>query len=172
MSAVHPIQLPLPAHVVERFWSHVTKASCWIFHSRSGKAHHEFGYMRFGIDHRMIYAHRVAWMIEKGEIPPGLQVLHNCPDGDNPACVNPDHLFLGTQGDNVRDCYHKGRDRSELKGSPGSTNPFSVLTEENVRQIRIGLAAGIRQTVLARQYNVCRQAIWSIAHGRGWTHVV
>lgn len=66
------------------------------------------GYARFGAEGKYHRGSRVSWVIHRGEIPAGLSVLHSC---DNRGCCNPDHLFLGTQDDNVKDCRAKGRDR-------------------------------------------------------------
>lgn len=78
----------------------------------------------------MIRAHRFSWEMHNGPIPDGMDVCHNCPGGDNPSCVNPAHLFLGTRADNNRDMATKGRVRQ------GVTHPCARLTEDVVRQIR------------------------------------
>ena len=80
---------------------------CWPWEGRTVGA----GYGTIGIGRRgegSMLAHRLAWVLERGPIPKGLNVLHSC---DNPPCCNPAHLFLGTQGDNMRDMAAKGRDR-------------------------------------------------------------
>lgn len=89
----------------ERFWAKVAKlgvCSCWEWTGWRK----ETGYGRVRIDGRILYAHRVSWILANGPIPDDLRVLHRC---DNPPCVNPDHLFLGTQGDNNADRDAKGR---------------------------------------------------------------
>ena len=75
---------------------------CWI----REKSHTEFGHALIKYGDKLIYAHRLSWMIHKGDIPQGLCVLHKC---DMPACINPDHLFIGTLKDNTQDMIKKGR---------------------------------------------------------------
>ncbi len=104
----------------ERFMSHVEpepSSGCWLWTGAVDR----YGYGRLkvvsDIDDRRVVAraHRIAWVIRFGSIPVGLCVLHHC---DNPPCVNPDHLFLGTQGDNSRDKARKGRGLKSKKGLP------------------------------------------------------
>ena len=89
--------------ITERFWEkvHITDG-CWEWMARR-KLH---GYGEFRIIDCLVPAHRMAWVLSVGPIPKGLLVLHRC---DNPPCCNPDHLFLGTQADNLRDAIQKGR---------------------------------------------------------------
>jgi hypothetical protein len=97
--------------VVEaRFWKKVNKGErCWVW---SGAKTGGYGYMQ--IASRKKYAHRISWELHHGTIPQGLHVLHRC---DNPPCVNPQHLFLGTHLENIADRVAKGRTRGPRKFS-------------------------------------------------------
>lgn len=91
---------------MKRFWTKVNIKNiedCWEWNAFKTK---KFGYGAFRLNGRMHNAHRISWLLSRGEIPAGICVLHKC---DNPPCVNPAHLFLGTQADNVKDCKAKGR---------------------------------------------------------------
>lgn len=110
---------------------------------------------------QLLKAHRVAWERENGPIPEGMHVLHHC---DNPPCVNPVHLFLGTHQDNMDDREAKGRNvvvRGEAHGS-------ARLTAAAVRDIKRRLAIGELARVLATAYRVSVSAIRHIASGRCW----
>jgi hypothetical protein len=125
---VIPIQLD--ESVVRRFWNKVIVDSsdrCWEW-SASKK---ERGYGRLGINGNgdQVVSHRVSWTIHYGEIPDGLHVLHHC---DNPSCVNPSHLFLGTHADNMNDMAKKHR----AVGHRGESNSNSKLKENEVIEIR------------------------------------
>jgi len=108
----------------------------------------------------------VAWFLEHGEWPTaGLQVLHRC---DTPACVRPDHLFLGTQRNNMADKLAKGRHRFGFLS--GEDNPGAKLTVENVAEIRRRYAAPDHpgQWVLAREFGISRSLIQQIVQGKAW----
>ncbi len=105
---------------------------------------------------RKILAHRAAWMAWHGNIPADLAVLHKC---DNPACFNPNHLFLGTQADNMRDMAQKGRSNS------GARNPGAVLTKEQAVEI---FALPGRQADIAARFGVSRSTVGKIKRGEAW----
>lgn len=118
---------------------------CWYFRG----SHTNLGY---GVLHALgeKRAHRVSWVIANGPIPAGMHVLHKC---DVRCCVNPDHLFLGTHADNMRDMTAKSRNR--FVPLPGELNPASKLTAKVVRQIRDEYARGeVSQSALAKAHGV------------------
>jgi len=98
--------------VADRFWSKVQclPGPCWLW---TGTRQHN-GYGRILVDGRMRQAHRVSYELTFGPVPAGLQVCHKC---DNPPCVNPDHLFVGTQSDNLFDQGRKGRNALQVDPS-------------------------------------------------------
>lgn len=126
-----------------------------------------FGYGRLQIGGRggpRPRAHRVAWELAYGPIPDGLQVLHRC---DNPPCVNPCHLFLGTAIDNVQDRHEKGRSR----GPCGEDHGRSKLTEDQVREIR--RLQGIEPVrAIAAKMGVSPSAVQFILIGHTWRHLL
>ena len=126
--------------------------------------HHKFGYGKIGHSRRQYTsAHRAAYEVFVGAIPEGLHVRHNC---DNPWCVNPEHLVVGTPADNMDDMVRRGR---SLKGK---MNPQAKLTEDDVRDIKRRLRAGQMQTDIAAQYGVWQSAIQKISSGESWRHIV
>lgn len=107
-------------------------------------------------------AHRLAWFKKHGPIPDGLHVLHTC---DNPACINIDHLWLGTHQDNMRDRDRKNRQARQR----GASNGRARLTEIEVKVIKFLLKEGKRSlNQIARAYNVGKSTIVHIKMGRQW----
>jgi hypothetical protein len=121
--------------------------------------------------HKQILAHRLAFMLAHGDVPAGKCVLHKC---DNPACVNPDHLFLGTKGDNNADRHAKGRTaRGEKIAAKvrGELNYAARLTESDVRDIRRLAESGLSHGRLARRYRVDQSHITNIVNRKAWAHI-
>jgi hypothetical protein len=120
---------------------------------------------------KQVLAHRVAWMLYRGPIPDGLYVCHKC---DNPACVNPDHLFLGTQLDNMRDASAKKRTawhrHPEIIGR-GESHYNSRLTADDVCEIRRLSAERMPQSAIARRFGIGQAQVWRIVHRIHWGHV-
>ncbi len=111
-------------------------------------------------------AHRISWLLLRGVIPSGMKVLHRC---DVRRCVNPEHLFIGTQADNVRDMMEKGRGRHVPMF--GEENPMSVLTEASVIAIRAEYRRGkISQKALSSRYKVSVMTINRAVRRQTWSH--
>lgn len=111
-----------------------------------------------------IRAHRYTYSVVHGPIPEGMCVLHKC---DVPNCINPEHLFLGTQADNNADMCRKKRN----SGCKGSEVRNAKLTESAVREIRQNLAGKLTPAEIAANFNVTRATIYGILHRRSWNHV-
>jgi hypothetical protein len=148
--------------LAERFWEKVEKtASCWLWNGYRNPG----GYGQVNIGSRgdgMRLAHRVSWELHYGTIPEDMNVLHRC---DTPSCVNPSHLFLGTDADNVADMMNKGR------GCTGERNGHAKLTADDVRAIRYMVDSGESYRAVAMQYGVSPSSIYGIANRRRWKHI-
>jgi hypothetical protein len=156
-------------NVSARFWSKVDRSeSCWVWTaSRNAKGYGIFAQKHA---HRQM-SHRTAWELTYGVIPQGLRVLHRC---DNPPCVRPEHLFLGTIADNQADMVAKGRSVRGLR------QRNVRLTPELVTEIRLRYGAApnsrgrpyghraISYELLGREYGVSKWAIRAIVTGRTW----
>ncbi|EIM13852.1 HNH endonuclease signature motif containing protein [Pseudomonas chlororaphis] len=126
---------------------------------------HKYGGLKVG--RTMLYAHRLSYELSKGKIPDGMVVMHTC---DRPACINPDHLVLGTQKENMEDMYSKGRNAP----TKGEINGRAKLTSEQVSVIRNRFVPYCRKNgsvAMAREYGVTHQAIRSIVRGKTWKHL-
>ena len=121
------------------------------------------GYGLIKVDGKHVNAHRVAWELAYGPIPAGLWVLHRC---DNPACVEPSHLFLGTPADNTRDAMTKRR-----LVNPPSPRGRGKLNPVAVRVIRYFHAKGVSQRKLARLHGVSKSTVGNVVHRKTWAHV-
>lgn len=135
----------------ERFWARVDKSGdCWLW---KGKKHWTgYGVVRRGPrggqkDYR---AHRFAFHLERGPIPSGMDICHRC---DVRLCVRPDHLFLGTREDNMRDAAQKGR-------------TVKKLSADDVREMRVLRSSGVSNSGIAKRFGVSRQVVWQITSRR------
>jgi hypothetical protein len=131
---------------------------CWTWNGTVAVA----GYGVLSFNKKIIYAHRLAWKMYRGVIPPGMYVCHTC---DNRVCVNPMHLFLGTHLDNMRDKITKKRTPR------GSQHHAAKLTDAAVREIKRRLSAGEVQSRLAEEFGVRPMCISATKHGKAWVHV-
>lgn len=141
-------------------------SGCWLWTGAPGDGKPNGQYGRFRVRGRQLKAHRVAWLLFRGDIPDGQQVLHQC---DNPVCVRPDHLFLGTNADNVADRVRKGRSGNEPH--PGESHPMAKLTAEMVRVIRGLRKDGLGVHRLAQRFNVTPGHISEIINRKRWASV-
>lgn len=145
---------------IDRFWGLISpepNSGCWIF--LGAKA--SFGHTRIRAGKKNWFAHRFSYVLHYGPIPKRMSILHKC---DNPACVNPDHLFIGTRADNIHDMDRKGR-RRQVRGEKCS---FAKLSADQVRHIR---RKEMRQMAYAAHYGISQSVISDIQRGKIWGSV-
>lgn len=135
-------------------------ARCWLWMGARIN-----GYGRLKINKQSKWAHRASYEHYVGAIPNGQLVLHHC---DTPACINPEHLFLGTQKDNIADCCRKGRRGRSGASLVGEANPARKLTAADVLAMR---ASHESQTALAARYGVSQARVSKILRREAWKHL-
>lgn len=173
----------------ERFWGRVQKTDgCWLWTGNKMRRGYGITY-NAGIYEggKREPAHRISYRLAYGDFPKNLLVCHHC---DNPPCVKPDHLFLGTHKDNFLDAKNKNRVptgvrhwtsvkpelikrgfKSPERALSGSTNPNSRLTEKDVSRIRFLRSKGSKYADLAKAFNVKQDTIEGICLRRSWKHI-
>lgn len=147
--------------VEDRFWSKVNKKSkdeCWEWQGKPNTK----GYGRFIAFQKIIMAHRYSWELHNGNIPINLDVLHHC---DNPKCVNPSHLFLGTNNDNIRDMCNKGRQRR------GEIKPCAKLKNTDIPKIRELRNQGFTYKKLSEMFGIAQGQLCMIVQRKAWAHI-
>ncbi len=175
----------MPARATpELFWSKVERRGpdeCWPWKA----ARTPLGYGRLRYHMEGWKAHRLAWTLTNGDAG-DMQVCHSC---DNPPCCNPAHLFLGTAKDNMQDMARKGRhprnatnylptgEKHHGRRTPevmarGEANGSAVLTEDQVKEIRLGRANGETHRSLASRFGVAKGTIAFIVSGQTWRHLL
>lgn len=163
---------PQGLSIEERFWAAVDMSAgddaCWLWTAYCNKKRRGYGVLNVAADGqrwRSLAAHRVSWEIANGQpIPPGLSVLHSC---DNPPCVNPAHLRIGTAADNARDAVERNRfsrQRGELSGK-------ARLTAADVLAIRAAAENGDSHRSIAERFGVSTGYVGCIVQRRRWAHL-
>lgn len=154
----------------EQFLDNINRGepdACWVWKAARSEAG-GYGVLRWNA--RKEYAHRLAYEMRNGPVPPGLFVLHKC---DNPPCCNPNHLFAGTAKVNTDDARTKGR----LRGNPakGREHAQAILNDDQVRAIRERYTVAKKkrglQSQLGREFGVTQSAIWRIVNNKNWVHL-
>ena len=149
---------------MKRFWNKVDKTdTCWLW---TGCLTLD-KYGRFWFNNKIILAHRFSWEFHNGAIPEELFVCHKC---DVRNCVNPDHLFIGTNDDNMKDMKQKGR-ADRTKKNKGEDVHFHVLTEEQVLDIRSRSKYHGLLSDLAKEFNLTPSGINRIIKRKTWKHL-
>jgi hypothetical protein len=150
--------------LAERLWAKTAikgPTDCWEWQGWR----HPKGHGQIGLGGRSVglgYTHRVAWEVTNGPVPHGLFVCHKC---DNPPCVNPAHLFLGTPAENSADMAKKRR------STYGESAARAKLTEDDIRAIRDAIDDGLYQHAVAKQFGVSRSLVGLIAQRKRWAHI-
>jgi hypothetical protein len=162
---------PLEFHQRYRVEDRGYKTPCWIWQGAKWKngygVIHVLGTSKADGSSKNEGAHRYAYKLRYGSIPRGKRVLHKC---DQPDCVNWDHLFAGTQKDNLQDASRKGRMTGHpgLSRNVGKTNAQAKIGPDEVAKIRELCARGVRQGAVAKQFGISRAQVNRIHRGKRW----
>lgn len=143
----------------------IKKEGCWGW--KASLTRFGYGEMHIGkrgVDYKHVNAHRVAYMVYKGEIPKGRFICHTC---DNRSCCNPLHLFIGTPMDNMHDMIKKGRKKVLV----GSECPWAKINEETVLEVLELCKSGFNCAEIGKKLNICKKQVSDIKRGRRWGHV-
>lgn len=143
----------------------INEHGCWVWQGKPSNS----GYGQASWRGKTTTAHRAAYQYMKGDLPPDIEVCHNCPGGDNPLCINPDHLFIGTHAVNMADASRKGWYRKDR--TRRAANKSAKLDADKVREIRRRAMAGENLTSIARSFCVYPNAVRLIIAGQTWKHV-
>jgi len=156
-----PWETDINSKIKERFFSKIEKTdTCWIWNSV--RLTGNYGYFKYlG---KYVRAHRMSYILANGHIPDNLLVLHTC---DNPPCVNPEHLYLGTQKDNIKDKFDRGRNPNVN----GSKNPVSKLSENEVLKIRELNKEKYSNEIIAKMFSIDSSAVSLIINRKRWKHI-
>lgn len=157
--------------IAERLLAHreISESGCWLWKARKDK----HGYGKLFVNHKgkrtELFVHRLSLALSSDfDIADrATQALHKC---DNPQCFNPEHLFAGTQADNLRDCADKGR-KATLPIISGEACSFARLSAEQVRAIRLEYDSGASRIEMATKYGVSTQSIFRIGKRRSWCNL-
>lgn len=152
--------------LADRFWAKVSRGDgCWMWMASRDRK----GYGQIEVMGKPARAHRISYLLTVGEITNGLFVCHHC---DVRACVRPDHLFLGTNQDNMRDCANKGRNGTTLhpdRHPRGVAHPMAKLTQAKAEEIRtLHRGGGHTLDTLAARFGVSRSTIDHVVHNLIW----
>ena len=153
-----------PEHLARRLVNGISpkgENECWQWE----KTNNNHGYGTLTINGRTRYAHRLAYELSYGPIPAGLDVMHDC---DNPACINPNHLRVGTRSQNMADCHARGRSRIPAPSLRGEANGAAKLTASAVDEIRRLLAEGMTQRSVGERFGVSQSTISKIKMRKAW----
>jgi hypothetical protein len=160
-----PIGTRARGTIEERFFRHIEKTDgCWLWTGRLvGKGYGSLGMGGKGAKHKL--SHRLSYEIHHGEIPDGMVVMHKC---DNPRCVNPNHLEVGTQSQNIKDAFARGRKLNLPSGLKGESHGASKLNNASVINIR---ESTLSIAELAKLYGVSNTAIERVRARKTWRHI-
>jgi hypothetical protein len=157
----------------EKFWAQVGKSApsgCWLWTGTKNGTGYGWvytGYKMNGAKVRsfMKLAHRIAYMLTHGEIPEGKHICHHC---DNPPCVNPAHLYAGTQKENTTDAWRRGRRTMNKIDNAGEKHGMARLDEKTVLEIR---ASSGPQRAIASHFGISQGAVYLIKARKRWAHI-